>query len=179
MGVIFLDNAATTPLEPRVKEEMIRMMDNFGNPSSTHVSGRGSKIEVEVVRKRIAKTIGAEPSEIFFTSGGTEADNMALFCSVRDLGVKRIITTTIEHHAVGHPVEFMAERGEVEAIYLSVNEHGDIDLNELSIRCMAANAPIFCLDNGRSDWHSSVLPKHEEEFPHHHDPNTNNNHNAA
>lgn len=131
MGVIFLDNAATTPLEPRVKEEMIRMMDNFGNPSSTHVSGRGAKIEVEVVRKRIAKTIGAEPSEIFFTSGGTEADNMALFCSVRDLGVKRIITTTIEHHAVGHPVEFMAERGEVEAIYLSVNEHGDIDLNEL------------------------------------------------
>lgn len=131
MGVIFLDNAATTPLEPRVKEEMIRMMDNFGNPSSTHVSGRGAKIEVEVVRKRIAKTIGAEPSEIFFTSGGTEADNMALFCSVRDLGVKRIISTTIEHHAVGHPVEFMAERGEIEAVYLSVNEYGDIDLNEL------------------------------------------------
>lgn len=131
MGVIFLDNAATTPLEPRVKEEMIRMMDNFGNPSSTHVSGRGAKVEVEVVRKRIAKTIGAQPSEIFFTSGGTEADNMALFCSVRDLGVKRIITTTIEHHAVGHPVEFMVERGEVEAAYLSVNEQGDIDLKEL------------------------------------------------
>ena len=131
MGVIFLDNAATTPLEPRVKEEMIRMMENFGNPSSTHISGRGAKVEVEVVRKRIAKTIGAQPSEIFFTSGGTEADNMALFCSVRDLGVKRIITTTIEHHAVGHPVEFMVERGEVEAAYLSVNEHGDIDLNEL------------------------------------------------
>jgi len=131
MGVIFLDNAATTPLEPRVKEEMIRMMDNFGNPSSTHVSGRGAKVEVEVVRKRIAKIIGAQPSEIFFTSGGTEADNMALFCSVRDLGVERIITTTIEHHAVGHPVEFMVERGEVEAVYLSVNEHGDIDLAEL------------------------------------------------
>jgi len=83
MGVIFLDNAATTPLEPRVKEEMIRMMDNFGNPSSTHLSGRGAKVEVEVVRKRIAQAIGAEPGEIFFTSGGTEADNMALFCSVR------------------------------------------------------------------------------------------------
>lgn len=107
------------------------MMDNFGNPSSTHVSGRGAKVEVEVVRKRIAKIIGAQPSEIFFTSGGTEADNMALFCSVRDLGVKRIITTTIEHHAVGHPVEFMVERGEVEAVYLSVNEHGDINLVEL------------------------------------------------
>ena len=131
MGVIFLDNAATTPLEPRVKEEMVRMMDNFGNPSSTHVSGRGAKIEVEVVRKRIAKQIGAEPGEIFFTSGGTEADNMALFCSVRDLGVKRIISTTIEHHAVGHPIEFMVERGEVEAVYLNVNEHGDIDLAQL------------------------------------------------
>lgn len=131
MGVIFLDNAATTPLEPRVKEEMVRMMDNFGNPSSTHLSGRGAKVEVEVVRKRIANTLGAQPSEIFFTSGGTEADNMALFCSVRDLGVKRIISTEIEHHAVGHPIEFMAERGEVEAVYLGLNEHGDIDLEEL------------------------------------------------
>ena len=88
-------------------------------------------MEVEVVRKRIANTLGAQPSEIFFTSGGTEADNMALFCSVRDLGVKRIISTEIEHHAVGHPIEFMAERGEVEAVYLGLNEHGDIDLEEL------------------------------------------------
>ena len=63
MGVIFLDNAATTPLEPRVKEEMIRMMENFGNPSSTHISGRGAKVEVEVVRKRITKTIGAQPAK--------------------------------------------------------------------------------------------------------------------
>lgn len=126
-----MDNAATTPLDPRVKEEMVRMLDNYGNPSSTHVSGRSAKVEVEVVRKRIAQRIGAQPSEIFFTSGGTEADNMALFCSVRDLGVKRIITTEIEHHAVGHPVEFMAARGEVEAVYLKVNEFGDIDLAEL------------------------------------------------
>ena len=133
MSVIFLDNAATTPLDPRVKEEMIRMMENYGNPSSTHLNGRSAKVEVELVRKRIAKTIGALPGEIFFTSGGTEADNMALFCSVRDLDVKRIITTPIEHHAVGHPVEFMAERGEIEAAYLSVNEYGDIDLEELEL----------------------------------------------
>ena len=106
---------------------MVRMMENFGNPSSIHVSGRGAKVEVEVVRKRIAQYLEAEPGEIFFTSGGTEADNMALFCSVRDLGLS-IITTAIEHHAVGHPVEFMVERGEVEAAYLSVNEFGDIDL---------------------------------------------------
>ena len=131
MGVIFLDNAATTPLEPRVREEMIRMMDNFGNPSSTQLSGRGAKVEVEVVRKRISKILGAESGEIFFTSGGTEADNMALFCSVRDLGVERIITTTIEHHAGGHPIEFMVERGEVQVQYLSLNEYGDIDLSEL------------------------------------------------
>ena len=131
MSIVFLDNAATTPLEPRVKEEMIRMMENYGNPSSTHISGRSAKVEVEKVRKYIAATIGAQPSEIFFTSGGTEADNMALFCSVRDLGVKRIITTVQEHHAVGHPVEFMAERGEIEAVYLTVNEFGDIDLTEL------------------------------------------------
>ncbi len=131
MEVVFLDNAATTPMDPRVKEEMIRMMDNFGNPSSTHVSGRGAKVEIERVRKRIAAAIGAEPGEVFFTSGGSEADNMALFTAVRDLGVKRIITSCIEHHAVGHPVEFMSARGEVEAIFLPVNEHGDIDLDQL------------------------------------------------
>ena len=113
MSVIFLDNAATTPLEPRVKDEMIRMMENFGNPSSTHLSGRSAKVEVELVRKRIAKAIGALPSEIFFTSGGTEADNMALFCSVRDLGVKRIITTRIEHHAVATQLNSWGSAGKL------------------------------------------------------------------
>lgn len=107
------------------------MMDNFGNPSSTHVSGRGAKVEIERVRKRIAQAIGAEPGEVFFTSGGSEADNMALFTAVRDLGVKRIITSCIEHHAVGHPVEFMSARDEVEAVFMPVNEWGDIDLGEL------------------------------------------------
>ena len=107
------------------------MMENFGNPSSSHVSGRSAKIEIERVRKRIAERLDATPGEIFFTGGGTEADNMALFGAVRDAGVKRIISTTMEHHAVLHPIEFMAERGEVEAVWLKVNDRGEIDLNQL------------------------------------------------
>jgi cysteine desulfurase len=139
MELVFLDNAATTPMDPRVKEEVIRMLDNYGNPSSTHASGRAAKVEIEVVRKRIAQKLEAEPGEIFFTSGGTEADNMALFCSVRDLGVQRIISSPIEHHAVGHPIEFMTKNGNIESSLLSVNEHGDIDLNELEE--LLANGP--------------------------------------
>ena len=130
--LVYLDNAATTPMDVQVIEKMTEVMhDCYGNASAIHGQGRKAKVEVEVVRKRISKILGAESGEIFFTSGGTEADNMALFCSVRDLGVERIITTTIEHHAVGHPIEFMVERGEVQVQYLSLNEYGDIDLSEL------------------------------------------------
>ena len=107
------------------------MMENFGNPSSTHISGRGAKVEVEVVRKRIAQTIGAQPSEIFFTSGGTEADNMALLSAVTELGVKRIITTKIEHHAVGHTASHLCEEYNVQIDYVNICKKGNVDLKHL------------------------------------------------
>lgn len=129
--MIYLDNAATTPLDPEVKSAMVEALDVFGNPSSTHELGRKAKIEVEKVRKLIATQLNCQPGEIFFTSGGTEADNLAIFGAVRDLGVRHIITSHIEHHAVGHPIEFLAERGEVRVTYLPVNEFGELDLNDL------------------------------------------------
>lgn len=129
--MIYLDNAATTPLDDQVKEAMIAALDVFGNPSSTHEFGRKAKIEVEKVRKLIASELNCVPGEIFFTSGGTEADNLAIFSAVRDLGVKHIITSPIEHHAVLHPIEFLAERGEVRLTLLDVDEYGNIDLNQL------------------------------------------------
>jgi cysteine desulfurase len=103
---VYLDNAATTPMAPEVIDAMTDLMRNhFGNPSSTHAFGRDAKGVIEVARRSIAKFIGATPKEIIFTSGGTEADNMAINCAVLDLGVTRVISACTEHHAVGHCLE--------------------------------------------------------------------------
>lgn len=103
---VYLDNAATTPMAPEVIEVMTQVMkNNFGNPSSQHGFGRESKAIIEHARRSIAQLIQAEPKEIIFTSGGTEADNMAISGAVNDLGVTRIISSSIEHHAVGHSID--------------------------------------------------------------------------
>ncbi|MEL0272271.1 MAG: aminotransferase class V-fold PLP-dependent enzyme, partial [Flavobacteriaceae bacterium] len=106
MTPVYFDNAATTALRPEVVTTISESLsEQFGNPSSTHSFGRSAKALIEKARKSIATTLGAKPSEIYFTSGGTEADNMVLRCAVRDLGVERIITSAIEHHAVLHAAE--------------------------------------------------------------------------
>ncbi len=128
---VYLDSAATTVLSPEVKRAMMEAMEVYGNPSSIHHEGRKAKIVVEKVRKQIAKAMNCLPGEIFFTSGGTEADNMAIQAAVRDLGVKRIITSPIEHHAVLHSAEFAEANKNVELVFLSVDEKGQINLNEL------------------------------------------------
>ena len=143
--MIYLDNAATTPLAPEVKAAMIEALDVFGNPSSTHELGRKAKIEVEKVRKVIATQLNCQPGEIFFTSGGTEADNLAIFCAVRDLGVKHIITTHIEHHAVGYPIDFLVENDSVRVTYLPVNEAGDIDLADLEAALKSGDKTLVSL----------------------------------
>ena len=103
---VYFDNAATTPMAVEVIEEMTKIMkDHFGNPSSTHAFGRETKGVLEMARRKIAQLINAEPKEIIFTSGGTEADNMAIACAVNDHGVTRIISTCTEHHAVGNCLE--------------------------------------------------------------------------
>ena len=100
---VYLDNAATTPVASEVIDVMIPILKNdFGNPSSTHSFGRQAKGQIETSRKSIAKLLNCQSSEIIFTSGGTEADNMALYSSIHQMSVKHIITSKIEHHAIGH-----------------------------------------------------------------------------
>ena len=129
---VYLDNAATTPLDPLVLEAMMPYMtDHFGNPSSTHAFGRKTKNAIEISRKKVADYLNAEPSEIIFTSGGTEADNMALRCGVMDLGVKRIITSVVEHHAVGHTAEHLRDHFNVQVEFVNLKEDGHVDVQHL------------------------------------------------
>jgi cysteine desulfurase len=129
---VYLDNAATTPIAPEVVEVMLPIFkENFGNPSSTHFFGRNAKALIETSRRTIAKFLNCQSSEIIFMSGGTEADNMALHASVFELGVKRIITTNIEHHAVGHTVESLAHHGHAEMKLVNIDKKGNVDLNHL------------------------------------------------
>lgn len=132
MKNVYLDNAATTQVREGVITKMQEALSNFyGNPSSTHSFGRSAKTGVESARKTIAKRMNAHPSEIIFTSGGTEADNMILRCAVRDLGVQTIITSKIEHHAVTHTVEELEEKQGVQVLYVNLDAHGSPDLSHL------------------------------------------------
>ena len=129
---VYLDNAATTPIAKEVIKEIEPYLYNhFGNPSSTHSFGRKTKNAIEINRKKIADFINAENSEIIFTSGGTEADNMAMRCAVNDLNVRRIITSKIEHHAVGHTAECLKDSHDIEVIYLSTDKFGNPSIIEL------------------------------------------------
>lgn len=128
---IYLDNAATTPIDPLVVEEMIPVLrETYGNPSSIHTHGRIARSVIEKARKQIASFFNASPSELFFTSGGTEADNMILRAAVEDLGVKRIITSPLEHHAVLHTAEVLKLHG-VTLEIVKVDSRGKVDLNQL------------------------------------------------
>lgn len=132
MDRVYLDNAATTCVREEVIEKMQQALaECYGNPSSTHSFGRTAKTAIETARKTVAKYLNAHPSEIIFTSGGTEADNMILRCSVRDLGVKTIITSKIEHHAVLHTVEELEQECGIAVHYVDLDETGNPDLDHL------------------------------------------------
>ncbi|CAM9999085.1 unnamed protein product [Chrysoparadoxa australica] len=140
---VYLDNAATTPIAPEVVDAMVPILrDNFGNPSSSHFFGRQVKAHIENSRRSIAKHINCLASEIIFTSGGTEADNMALTKAVETLGVKRIITSAIEHHAVGHTAEAIAAKHDVELTLVNIDECGRVDLDHLK-QLLAENKPTL------------------------------------
>lgn len=129
---VYLDNAATTPMAPEVVAAMSDvLLYHFGNPSSAHAFGRSSKALLETARRNIAQHLNCSSSELFFTSGGTEADNLACHIAVQELGIKRIISTSIEHHAVGHTVEMYRDRYNVQLHNLSLDAQGHIDLSEL------------------------------------------------
>jgi cysteine desulfurase len=129
---IYFDNAATTPLDPIVLAEMMPFFtEHFGNPSSIYSYGRETRIAIEKARKSVAKILHAHPSEIFFTSGGTESSNTAIFASVRMLGCKRIISSSIEHHATLHTCSFLDNAGEAELEFVELLPNGHINLDDL------------------------------------------------
>lgn len=129
---VYFDNAATTPLSEEVINAMLpHMREHFGNPSSIHAEGRKSRAAIEQARKTVANYIGASIGEIFFTSGGTESNNMALKCAVRDLGVQRIITSSIEHHCVLHTVETLEKNYQVTIEHVNVDGQGHVDYEHL------------------------------------------------
>ena len=132
MKKVYLDNAATTELDAEVLDVMLRSMKtDYGNPSSSHSFGRKTRSVIETSRKSIADLLNADASEIFFTSGGTEADNMAIRGAVRDAGVKHIITSRIEHPAVVNTVAHLKNKDKVSVDYVNLNENGAVDLIHL------------------------------------------------
>lgn len=159
---VYLDNAATTPMADEVINRMLEVMrEDFGNPSSTHFFGRKSKGLLEIARREIASSIHALPSEIIFTSGGTEADNMALQCAVDHLGVNRIITTPIEHHAVLHTAEFLKDKKGVELVFLELDRKGNVNLNHLSqLLEYNASTTLVSLMHANNEI-GTLLPLHE------------------
>jgi cysteine desulfurase len=155
---VYLDNAATTPVAPEVVEAMIPVLyEHFGNPSSTHAFGRQAKALIENARRQIAQYLNCAPSEIIFTSGGTEADNMALHAAVTQLGVKRIITSTIEHHAVGHTAEALKLHENTEVVNLQLDAKGNINLEELRALLQDATPTMVSLMHANNEI-ATLLP---------------------
>lgn len=143
MQKIYLDNAATTQIDPEVIAAMTDVMEHaYGNPSSTHGFGREARAEIEKARRKVAGLIGASPAEVFFTSGGTEADNMAIGCSIRDLGVKQIITSALEHHAVLHTVEAIEVANNVHVSFVRHTSIGHVDIAHLE-ELLKENGPTL------------------------------------
>ena len=129
---VYLDNAATTALDPQVFEAMKPLLlDDFGNPSSTHAHGRKVRAAIETARKKVASLLNCSPGEIIFTSGGTEADNAILNCSIDTFNIKHAISSPIEHHAVLHTLEILAKEGKVELHMVKLDAKGVVDLGHL------------------------------------------------
>lgn len=129
---IYFDNAATTALDERVLEAMLPYMrGHYGNPSSVHSPGREVRTAIEKARKKVAELLNASPSEIFFTSGGTEADNTAIFCGIESHGINHVITSPLEHHAVLHPLEELEKRRQIQLSFVEVDEQGRLDMEHL------------------------------------------------
>ncbi len=132
MKKVYLDNASTTQLRSEVVQEMTKILsEDYGNPSSTHSFGRNAKSVLELSRKSIAKQLNVPAQEIIFTSCGTEANNFILRSAVKDLKVKRIITSKIEHHAVLYTVQALQKEFDIQVDYVMVKPNGEIDITDL------------------------------------------------
>lgn len=129
---VYLDNAATTKLDENVLKAMMPLMlEDFGNPSSIHAFGRKTRAAIENARKTVAKLLNVTPAEIFFTSGGTEADNMAINQSITTFDIKHVISSVIEHHAVEHTIKMLEKAGKVKVSWVKLDKKGNVDLADL------------------------------------------------
>lgn len=127
---IYLDNAATTPLDPEVFEAMKPfMLEDFGNPSSTHAHGRKVRAAIESARKKVAELLNCTPGEIIFTSGGTEADNALIMGAIKTYKIKHVISSPIEHHAVEHTLSTLEKNGDIKLHFVRLNEKGHVDFD--------------------------------------------------
>jgi cysteine desulfurase len=149
---VYLDNAATTQLDPEVFEAMKPyMLEFYGNPSSTHAHGRATRSALEKARRQVADLLHASPAEIFFTSGGTEADNTAIKCSIETLGIRHAITSRLEHHAVLHTLEDLAARSIIRLDYVQTDAQGNIDLAHLEALLKANERSFVSLMHGNNE----------------------------
>ncbi len=129
---VYLDNAATTKLDEEVLQAMMPLLaEDFGNPSSIHSFGRKTRSAIENARKTVSKILNVTPAEIFFTSGGTEADNMAIVQSIDKFGITHVISSSIEHHAVEHTIKVLEKAGKIKASWVKIDKKGNIDLDDL------------------------------------------------
>ena len=146
MKKVYLDSAATTAIHPEVISVMMEVLQNdFGNPSSTHSFGRSAKTLLESSRKSIAKLLNAQASEIIFTSSATEATNWILTSAVKDLGIKRIITSKIEHHATLHTVEHLAKEFGIKVDYIAILPSGQLDYQDLAAKLLSEEPTLVSL----------------------------------
>jgi len=158
---VYFDNAATTQLDPEVLKEMMNVLENkHGNPSSIHSYGRQAKAMVEKARKKIATHLNVSPSEIFFTSGGTEADNMAILSTVEDYNIKHIISSQLEHHAVLHSIENLVHKGKVTVSHVALKKDGHIDLADLENQLKKHQSSLVSLMHANNEI-GNILPIEE------------------
>ncbi|MGA0555457.1 cysteine desulfurase family protein [Larkinella sp. VNQ87] len=148
----YFDNAATTRLDPDVLEAMLPLMtEDFGNPSSIHAHGRKVRTAIEKARKTVASLLHTSPAEIFFTSGGTEADNTAIRSSIETYGLTHAITSPLEHHAVLHTLEHLAKKNVIKLSLVEVDEDGRINLAHLEELLHAHPDTLVSLMHGNNE----------------------------
>ncbi len=149
---VYLDNAATTAIDPVVLEEMLPVLqNNYGNPSSTHSHGREVRAAIEKARKTVAELLNATASEIFFTSGGTESDNTFLRGAARALNIKHLITSPVEHHAVLHTMEEIASLNQVPLHLVNLLPNGSIDFAHLEQLLATSPNALVSLMHGNNE----------------------------
>lgn len=149
---VYFDNAATTPIDKEVLKAMYEVMETqFGNPSSIHSHGREVRTVIEKARKTVAGLLHASPAEFFFTSGGTEADNMAIRSGILDHDIKHAITSRIEHHAVVHTLQALEKSGAIKLSYVNIDNKGNVDLQHLDTLLQAEDRSFVSLMHANNE----------------------------